>query len=227
MKEYNVICLYFNSRSGNLEVNGVIVQATNSEEAKKQALITLEKAGKQGASVVNVIENKTNNTNIIERMLWQSEHYYDTYEKKVLCGKEIVNELMKYLVFDESELLSFLQAIRAICNHLSRIDGNISFKEYTFFYDIVISGSNQNIKGKTKKDYDEFLSNVKKRNANVMEEISFGKIIIEGWLQAKHINVEAKVQLLRLAALFFTVDGEVNAQEKQYFSDLFKMLIRH
>ena len=223
MKEYNVICCYFNSKSGTLDMNGVIVQATNSEEAKKQALITLEKAGIQGAAVVNVIESKTNNTDIIERMLWQSEHYYDTYEKKVLCGKEIVNELMKYLVFDESQLLSFLQAIRAICNHLWRIDGNISFKEYTFLYDVVISGSSQNIKGKTKKDYDEFLSNIKKGNSNVMEEISFGKTFIEGLLQAKHIDVEAKFQLLRLATLFFTVDGEVGLQERNYLFELFKM----
>lgn len=219
MKEYQAVCCCFDEIEKNMDFCSVIVKANNSEEAKSKAESILKKEGKKRFAIQKVIEKTQVNAETVEDLSRFAE-FYDTYEKKVSAGKEIVNNLMQYLVFDKSEILGFVMAIRALFYHLSKIDGVISFQEYCFCYDLIQTG--EEVQKLTKEDYENFLSESQrnKKAAGSDDEIAFGEKFIKGLLQSPKIDIVVKFNLLRLAALFFSVDGKISVNQKEYLLSL-------
>ena len=223
MKEYQVNCNYLDKKTMNLDIIGVVVRAENEKEAEKQALDILEKQGKAGAFVGRVIERSQQKNDLAEQILNFAE-LSDTYEQKVKEGQQIIGKMAQYLAFDKDNLLYFLMAIRAACNHFSNVDGEISFKEFCYFYDIVQMGNDT--PKKMQENYKSFLAQAKKKknSSGSAEELAFGKSWTEKVLRSNTLDPSMKFDLLRLAALFFTVDGVVSEEERNYMSALVENL---
>ncbi len=217
MKEYNVVCCYLDKTVMQLHVDGIIVHAKDSEEAKKKALEALTKSGKD-ATVLNVYENSKADDSVIEKIFWEAKHLYDTYEKKVVRGRELVNRIMPHFAFDNQQLLAFMWALRGYYYHLSKLDSVIAYEEYAFFFDIIGTPI-------TVKDYKEFLQKEKENKAEAANFVEVGKNFIENVLNAGYIDVETKLDILQLSALYLTLDGEVSEEEKQYFYNLYGMVV--
>lgn len=216
--KYNVF--YFTSdkdkKEMELVINLLILPADSPDEARKKALEVLEKNGIKDIAISHITEAPE--SKLMNGLLQEAENRYDTYEKKIARGREIMESLMGSLVYNESQLLAFFETIRAVCHHLSKVDDVMSFREFSFFYDAVALGSRYG--RKTKKDYEEFLKTVKKNKKGAEADIAAGKKFIEGVLLADHFDDATKFAMLQLAALFVTVDGEVTEQEQEYLSEL-------